>query len=96
MLVLAVERRIHVLPDRLTDDWRAPNKGGAFDPNADTFLQPASFFGAQPTTGFVNETRYNPKLHYWLEFNENVSLAPSINLHGEQKRLDFRWRRSIS
>ena len=50
-----------------------------------------SFFGTQPTTGFGNETRYNPKLRYWPGFNENLSLARSINLHGEQKRLDFRW-----
>ena len=73
------------------DGWRAPIKGDKFDPNADSFLQPASFFGPQPTTAFGNETRYNPKLRYWPGFNENFSLARSINLHGEQKRLDFRW-----
>src|SRR5215471_7728757 len=73
------------------DGWRAPAKGGSFDPSIDSFLQPASFFGAQPTTGFGNETRYNPKLRYFPSFNENLSLARSINLHGEQKRLDFRW-----
>ena len=73
------------------DGWRAPTKGGSFDPNVDSFLQPVSFFGAQPTTGFGNETRYNPKLRYFPNFNENISLARSINLHGEQKRLDFRW-----
>ena len=50
-----------------------------------------SFFGAQPTTGFGNETRYNPKLRFFPRYNENLSLARSINLHGEQNRLDFRW-----
>ena len=72
------------------DGWRAPTKGGRFDPNVDSFFQPVSFFGAQPTTGFGNETRYNPKLRYLPSYNENLSLARSINLHGEQKRLDFR------
>jgi len=58
---------------------------------SDSFLQPVSYFGPQPTTGFGNETRFNPKLRSWPGFNENLSLARSINLHGEQKRLDFRW-----
>jgi hypothetical protein len=73
------------------DGWRAPLKGSKFDPNVDSFLQPVSFFGTQPTTGFGNETRYNPKLRSWPGFNENVSLARGIQLKGEQKRLDFRW-----
>jgi hypothetical protein len=73
------------------DGWRAPLKGGSFDPNVDTFLQPVSFFGTQPTTGLGNETRYNPKLRYFPGYNENLSLARIINLHGEHKRLDFRW-----
>jgi hypothetical protein len=73
------------------DGWRAPVAGGTFDPNVDRFIQPASFFGAQPTTALGNETRYNPKLRSWPGFNENLSLARSINLHGEHKRLDFRW-----
>jgi hypothetical protein len=73
------------------DGWRAPTKGNNFDPNVDTFIQPASFFGPQPATAFGNETRFNPKLRYWPGFNENLSLARTINLHGEQKRLDIRW-----
>jgi hypothetical protein len=73
------------------DGWRASTKGGKFDPNVDSFLQPVSFFGPQPSTGFGNETRFNPKLRYFPSFNENISLARSINLKGEQKRLDFRW-----
>jgi len=72
------------------DGWRAPTKGSKFDPNVDSFLQPVSFFGTQPTTGFGNETRFNPKLRSWPGFNENFSLARSITLR-EQTRLDFRW-----
>src|SRR5262249_36295683 len=73
------------------DGWRAPVKGDKFDPFADTFLQPASFFGPQPTTALGNETRYNPKLRYGPGYNENFSLARTINLHGDHQRLDFRW-----
>ena len=73
------------------DGWRAPTKSGSFDPFVDSFLQPVSFFGAQPNTGFGNETRYNPKMRGWPGYNENISLARSINLHGEEKRIDFRW-----
>src|ERR1051326_8215242 len=73
------------------DGWRASVKGSKFDPNADSFLQPVSFFGPQPTNRFGNETRFNPKLRSWPGFNENLSLARSINLHGEQHRLELRW-----
>jgi hypothetical protein len=72
------------------DGWRGSTSGGKFDPNADSFFQPVSFFGAQPTTQFGNETRYNPKLRGWPNFNENFSLARSIAFK-EDKRLDFRW-----
>jgi Carboxypeptidase regulatory-like domain len=72
------------------DGWRAPISGSSFDPNKDSFLQPVSFFGTQPTTQFGNETRYNPKQRYLPSYNEDISLARSINLKGEQKRLDFR------
>src|SRR5712691_9226719 len=49
-----------------------PVKGDRFDPAVDTFFQPASFFGAQPTTQFGNMTRYNPKLRNFPDFNENA------------------------
>lgn len=71
------------------DGWRAPIKGSTFDPNVDSFLQPVSFFGTQPTDRFGNETRYNPKLRGWPSFNENFSLARTITFK-EAKRLDFR------
>jgi hypothetical protein len=73
------------------DGWRSPVHAGKFDPNVDSFLQPVSFFGPQPTTGFGNETRYNPKLRNWPGYNENFSVARSIPFKGEDKRLDFRW-----
>ena len=63
---------------------------GKFDPGADSFFQPASWFGTQPTSMLGTLTRYNPKLRYFPGFNENISLARSLRL-GEQKHLDFRW-----
>ena len=63
---------------------------GTFDPGADSFFQPASYFGTQPTTSLGNSTRYNPKIRYFPSYNETVSLARSITLK-EQKHLDIRW-----
>jgi hypothetical protein len=63
---------------------------GKFDPGADSFFQPASWFGTQPTTSLGTATRYNPKIRYFPSYNETVSLARSITLK-EQKHLDFRW-----
>jgi len=71
------------------DGWRAPIKGSKFDPAVDSFLQPVSFFGTQPTTQFGNETRYNPKLRSWPGYSEDISLARTITFK-EEKRLDFR------
>jgi hypothetical protein len=71
------------------DGWRAPIAGGQFDPAVDRFLQPASFFGTQPTNQLGNATRYNPKLRYWPTFNENVSLARTFRIK-EALRLEFR------
>jgi hypothetical protein len=72
------------------DGWRGAIKGDKFDPFADSFLQPVSYFGTQPTTQFGNATRYNPKLRSWPGLNENVSLAKTIAFT-EETRLDFRW-----
>ena len=63
---------------------------GKFDPGADSFFQPVSFFGAQPTTSLGTITRYNPKLRYFPNFNENASLNRTIRI-SESKHLDFRW-----
>ena len=71
------------------DGWRGAYTG-AFDPNANSFFQPASFFGTQPTDRFGNATRLNPKLRGWPGLNESISLAKSIQIR-EQTRLDCRW-----
>ena len=63
---------------------------GKFDPGADSFFQPVSFFGTQPTTSLGTITRYNPKLRYFPGFNENASLNRTIKLT-ESMHLDFRW-----
>jgi hypothetical protein len=72
------------------EGWRAPTKGDDFDPNVDRFLQPASFFGPQPSDRFGNMTRYNPKLRYFPNFTENLSIARRFDF-GERVRMDFRW-----
>src|SRR5579885_27042 len=71
------------------DGWRGPVAGGSFDPQTDRFFQPASFFGPQPTDRPGNETRYNPKLRQFPNFNENFSLGKTIPIK-EQIRMDFR------
>lgn len=71
------------------DGWRAPLAGGSFDPAVDRFLQPASFFGTQPTDRLGNATRYNPKLRYSPTLNESVSLARSFRIK-EALRLELR------
>ena len=71
------------------DGWGG-TYAGKFDPGADSFFQPVSFFGAQPTTSLGTITRYNPKLRYFPNFNENASLNRTIRI-SESKHLDFRW-----
>ncbi len=70
------------------DNWRAQTKGSSFDPNVDLFLNP-SVFPAPARAQFGNETRFNPKLRAFPNFNENISLAKSFPFT-ESKRLDFR------
>jgi hypothetical protein len=77
-------------PTITTYDGWGGTYSGKFDPGADSFFQPASFFGTQPTTSLGNSTRYNPKLRYFPSFNENASLNRSIKIT-ESKHLDFRW-----
>ena len=71
------------------DGWGG-TYAGKFDPGADSFFQPVSFFGAQPTTSLGTITRYNPKLRYFPNYNENASLNRTIRI-SESKHLDFRW-----
>ena len=75
------------------DGWRGSYTGN-FDPYADSFFQPVSFFGTQPTTQFGNETRYNPKLRYLPNFNENLSLARSFTLKASRSAWTSGGRRS--
>ena len=70
------------------DGWRGTTSGN-FDPNANSFFQPVSFFGTQPTDRFGNATRTNPKLRDFANLNENVSLAKTFPIH-EHVRLEFR------
>jgi hypothetical protein len=78
------------------DGWRGPTASGSFDPNpaapngGDRFLEPRSFFPAQPTDRFGNSTRFNPKLRQFPNYGENMSLAKSFPIR-EQMRIDFRW-----
>ena len=71
------------------DGWQPPTKGDKFDPFVDRFVQPASFFPAQPANTFGNQTRYNPKFRQFGNYNENISIAKTFPIK-EQVRLDFR------
>ena len=71
------------------DGWRAPTKGDKFDPFVDRFVQPASFFPAQPANTFGNQTRYNPKFRQFGNYNENISISKTFPIK-EQVRIDFR------
>jgi hypothetical protein len=83
------------------DGWQ-PNWNGKFDPSIDTFMVPYCSSAATTCTGpfpnqgagtalnsFGNETRYNPKVRQFGNYNENLSVARSFPIH-EQIRLEFR------
>lgn len=70
------------------ENWRGAVAGGKFDPNVDRFLQPKSFFPAQPNA-FGNATRYNPKVRSFWGQNENVSIAKTFPIR-ENLRIDLR------
>jgi hypothetical protein len=83
------------------NNWQ-PNWNGKFDPSIDTFLVPycasatATCNGPFPNqgagtalNGFGNETRYNPKVRQFGNYNENLSIARSFPIH-EQIRMEFR------
>ena len=55
-----------------------------------SFFQPVSFFGTQPTNQLGTLTRYNPKVRYFPGCSESISLSKSIPIHGESKHLDIR------
>jgi Carboxypeptidase regulatory-like domain len=70
------------------DGWQAHSCSG-FDPSVDRMIQPASFFGPQPTNGFGDETRYNPKFRTCPALTENVSVSRMFPIR-ESVRLNFR------
>lgn len=72
------------------ENWRGKTARGKFDPQTDTFFQPASFFGPQPDNAFGNSTRFNPKLREFPNYNENISVAKLFPIT-EKMRLDLRW-----
>ncbi len=75
--------------------WQPSWKNGAFDPSADRFFVPygADPFPRQgtgtPYQGIGNMTRFNPKVRYFPNFTENLSLAKTIPIR-ESLRMDFR------
>lgn len=71
------------------DGWRGAISGEKFDPAKDSFLQPASWFGAQPDNRFGNMTRYNPKLRSLPVYGEDISVARSIGIK-EGIKLEYR------
>jgi hypothetical protein len=77
------------------EGWRAPTQKGSFDPSVDNFFVPygSTVFPRQgpgtPYTGIGNLTRFNPKVRYFPNLNENLSVAKTFVIH-EQIRLDFR------
>src|ERR1035437_1462933 len=54
------------------DAWRGTYTG-SFDPGANSFFQPASWFGTQPTTSLGTATRYNPKMRYLPNYGDRPS-----------------------
>ena len=71
------------------DGWRGTQARDKFDPQTDNFFQPKSFFGAQSQTREGNETRFNPKLRQFPNYNENISVSKAFNIT-EKLKLDFR------
>jgi hypothetical protein len=84
------------LPPYITsyNGWRAPYSG-KFDPAKDNFFVPYGT-GPFPLQGsgtaldsIGNDTRLNPKVRYFPNLNENMSLARSFPIR-EKMRLEFR------
>ncbi len=72
------------------DNWRAPYSRDRFDPfSGDRYLD-RSVFPAQPTDRFGNMTRFNPRMRFLANLNENVSLQKRFNIIGERFYAQFR------
>jgi hypothetical protein len=71
------------------DNWRGPVSGSKFDPFKDSYLQPQSFFPAQPITAFGNATRFNPKFRGAPTMSESPSVSRTFSIK-ERGRLEIR------
>lgn len=74
--------------------WQ-PNFGGSFDPTTENFFVPYKS-GPFPSQGsgtdlnsFGNNTRYNPKVRQFPNYNENLSVARAFPIR-ESMRIEFR------
>ena len=65
------------------DGWRASTKGGSFDPNATASSSRRPFSERSPPPRSVMRRGTTPSFVTIPGFNENLSLARTINLHGE-------------
>ena len=86
--------------------WRAPTKGGSFDPGADLYFQTPTlanwngdiptitqqgWFPLQPRDRVGNMTVTNPEVRNFPVLSENVALAKTYSLSAENRReLDVR------
>ena len=68
--------------------WTLPYSG-KFDPFADSYMQPQTFFPTQSSTSFGNSTRYNPDFRSWPQRSESLSLSRTFRIR-ELARLEFR------
>ena len=71
------------------DNWRGPISGSKFDPFKDSWLQPQSFFPAQPISAFGNSTRFNPKFRGAPSMSESPSVSRIFSIK-ERARLEMR------
>jgi hypothetical protein len=71
------------------DNWSGSVKGDKFDPNVDSYFQPAAYFGAQPANTIGNQTRLNPKEREFPSYNENISVSKIIPIK-ERMRFELR------
>lgn len=75
------------------EGWKNTSfQGSAFDPYADSYMQPKSYWPSQATITdrLGNMTKTNPKFRSEPSFNESISVARTFRF-GEALRMDFRW-----
>jgi hypothetical protein len=71
------------------DNWVTYTGGSKDWLGGDLFLQPASFFGTQPTDQIGNAPRYNGKARLQWDQNESLSLARTVKIT-EDVKIDIR------